>query len=151
MSSLVEKIQDDLKLAMKSKNSFDLSVLRMLITALKNKKIELVAKDGLDDGQAVAVVKSEVKKRQDAAALYDQGGRAELAEKERAEIEVLKRYLPEQMDEQTIEKIVKEVVAGFGEAGPGDFGKVMGSAMAKLKGRADGKTVQDIVKRVLGA
>ncbi|MDD4271591.1 MAG: GatB/YqeY domain-containing protein [Patescibacteria group bacterium] len=147
MNKLLEKINNDLKEAMKAKDVETLSVLRMLIAATRNKEITL-RKDGvaeLSDEQALEVVASEIKKRRDSAEAYLAGGRQELAEKENAEIKVLEKYMPEQMSDEELEKVVREVMA----AGAADFGKIMGQTMAKVKGKTDGAKVGEIVKKLL--
>jgi len=147
MPKLLEKINSDLKAAMIAKDAFSLSALRMLIAAARNKEITL-RKDGaaeLSDEQVIEVVASEIKKRKDSAEAYIAGGRQELADKENAEVELLKKYLPEQMSDVELEKVVEEVIAGGDE----NFGKVMGQVMARVKGKADGGKVGEMVKKLL--
>lgn len=147
MSKLLEQINQDLKQAMLNKEAELTSVLRMLISAIRNKEITL-RKDGkaeLSDEQVLEVISSEVKKRRDSVEAYISGGRQELADKENAEIKILEKYLPEQMSDEELEKVVKEVIAGGDE----NFGKVMGQVMAKVKGKADGGKVGEIVKKLL--
>ncbi len=151
-SNLYSKINEDLKNAMRSKSELELSTLRMLIAALKNKKITLGGGgnvEELSEGQIIEVVQSELKKRKDSAISYEQGGRQDLADKEKSEIKILEKYMPEQMSDEEIESVVKEIVDSFGEVTDSDFGKVMGQAMGKLKGKADGNKVTAIVKKVL--
>ena len=147
MSKLLEQINQDLKAAMKSKDAFSLSVLRMLVAAARNKEITLRenGKAELTDEQTAEVIASEIKKHRDSVEAFVQGHRPELAEKESAEIKVLEKYLPAQLSDEELEKIIKEIVS----AGAADFGKVMGQAMAKVKGKADGKKVGEIVKKLL--
>ncbi|MFA5359755.1 MAG: GatB/YqeY domain-containing protein [Patescibacteria group bacterium] len=147
MSKLLEQINQDLKEAMKSKEADLTSVLRMLISAIRNKEITL-RKDGeaeLSEEQVLEVISSEVKKRRDSIEAYISGGRQELADKESSEIKILEKYLPEQMSDEELEKVVKEVIAGGDE----NFGKVMGQVMAKVKGKADGGKVGEMVKKLL--
>lgn len=147
MSKLLEQINQDLKEAMKSKEADLTSVLRMLISAIRNKEITL-RKDGqaeLSDEQVLEVISSEVKKRRDSIEAYISGGRQELADKENSEIKILEKYLPEQMSDEELEKVVKEVIG----AGDENFGKVMGQVMAKVKGKADGGKVGEMVKKLL--
>ena len=147
MAKLLEQINTDLRRAMKSKDAFSLSVLRLLIAALRNKEITL--RDGgaveLTDEQAEEVVASEVKKRRDSAEAYLAGGRPELADKENSEIKILQKYLPEPMSDQELEKIVKEIIA----AGATDFGRIMGKVMARVKGRVNGGKTGELVKKLL--
>jgi len=148
MAKLVEKINVELKQAMRDKQVETLSVLRMLVAALRNKEISL--RDGgaveLTDEQAQEVVASEIKKRKDSVEAYVAGGRQELADKESAEIKILEKYLPEQMGDVELKKIIEEVIA----AGATDFGRVMGQVMARVKGKADGGKVGELVKKSLG-
>ena len=147
--SLLNTINEDLKTAMKAKAEMDLAVLRMLISSIKNKKIELKKQEDLNDDEVVAVIKSEVKKRKDSIESYKAGNRDDLAQNEEAEIEVLKKYLPEEMSEDAVQEVVKEVISSMGEVTMQDFGKVMGASMAKLKNQADGSVVQKVVKEEL--
>lgn len=147
MSDLSAKIQEDLKKALKERNELALSTLRMLSAAMKNKKIELIKE--LTDEDIQKVVKSLVKQRKDSIESFKSGGREELAAKEAKEIEVLKKYLPEEMPEEEIEKIVEEVVKETGASSPEDLGKVMGPVMKKIAGKADGDKVNQIVRKKL--
>ena len=147
MAKLLEQINQNLVMAMKAKNAEETSVLRMLIAAARNKEITL-RKDGqaeLSDEQILEVIGSEVKKRRDSVEAYSQGGRQDLVDKENSEIKILEKYLPEQMSDEELEKIVAEIIA----AGATDFGRVMGQAMARVKGKADGGKVSEIVKKML--
>ena len=149
MGKLIDNINDDLKAAMKAKSELELSVLRMLIAALKNKRIELKKQEDITDEEALAVIKSELKKRKDSIEAYKEGNRQDLVDKEEAEARVLNKYLPEQLGNEDIKKIVKKVIDSFSEVGPSDFGKIMGVAMGKLKNRADGNQVKDVVNKLL--
>ncbi|MEI6596753.1 MAG: GatB/YqeY domain-containing protein [bacterium] len=147
MVKLLEQINQDLKQAMLAKDALSLSVLRMLIAALHNKEITL-RKDGqaeLSDEQVLEVISSEVKKRRDSVEAYISGGRQELADKESSEIKILEKYLPEQMSDEDLEKVVAEIMA----SGATDFGKIMGQTMARVKGKTDGGKVGEIVKKLL--
>lgn len=137
---------------MRTKQELELSTLRMLIAALKNKKIALgggTNVDDLTDEQFIETVASEIKKRKDSQAVYEQGGRQDLADKEAAEIIILEKYMPAQLSDEEIEVTIKEIISSMGEMTPADFGKVMGQAMGKLKGKADGAKVTAMVKKVL--
>ena len=147
--SLVENITNDMKQAMKARAELQLSVLRMLLAALKNKKIELKSADELTDEQAVQVVKSEIKKRRDAITSYTAGKRDDLANKEKSELSVLEQYMPAQMSKVEIESVVKEIVSQMEDVKPSDFGRVMGQVMGRTKGQADGTVVSEAVKKVL--
>src|SRR3989339_788203 len=143
MANLFLEINNDLKQAMRDKKALELSVLRMLLASLKNKKIELIVPE-LNDDQVVMVIKTEVKKRKDSVMAYKNGNREDLAEKK-----ILEKYMPEQMGEEEVEKIVKETIDSMGEVTMQDFGKIMGAVMNKTKGQADGNAVSAIVKKIL--
>ena len=152
MLNLNNQILNDLKQAMIAKQELKLSVLRMLIAALKNKKISLGSggKGDLSEEQIIEVISGEVKKRKDSIVFYKKGGRKELAEKEQEEIEILEKYLPEQMSEEELEKEIKKIIFSLGDVSVKDFGRVMGAVMPKFKGKADGNAVTAIVKKILG-
>ena len=133
---------------MKSKNELELGTLRMLRSSLKNKAIELI-KPELTDDDVTAVLKTEIKKRKDAAETYRVGDRAELAEQEEAEIKVIEKYLPAQMDEAAIRAKAAEVIAGLSDDERANFGRAMGAVMKAMKGTADGTLVNQVVKELL--
>jgi uncharacterized protein len=141
------KIENDLKDAMRARDQEILGTLRMLVAAVKNKKIE-IGRD-LNEEEVIAALKSEVKKRKDSIESYKSGNREDLAEKEQAEIEILSKYLPEQMGDEEVKAAVKKVAEEM-NATKADFGKVMGKVIAELKGKADGAQVSRIVKEILG-
>jgi len=144
---LKETIDKDLVEAMKSKDENTLLVLRGLKSALKNKEIE--KQKDLVDTDVIEVIQSQIKSRRDSVEMYKQGGRAELAQKEEAEIEILQKYLPEQMSEEEIREIVKKAIVKTGATEIKDMGKVMGSVMPQTKGKADGSLISRIVKEEL--
>lgn len=148
--SLLEQINNDLKDAMRAKDADKLTTLRMLTSAVKNKKIELI-KDELTDEEVQQVVQREVKQRQDAVAEYEKGGRQELADKEKEEVEILKHYLPTMMSEDEIRVIVVRSIEEVEAAGPQDLGKVMKILMPQVKLKADGSVVNKIVQEELQA
>ena len=149
--TLKEKIVFDLREAMKTGQTVKRDTLRMLDSAVKNVEIEKGKREtGLSDEEVLEVISRSVKQRADSIKQFEEGGRAEMAEKEKAEMEILKAYLPEQLPEEEIEKIVEETIAEMGAAGNADMGKVMGQAMAKMKGLADGNVVRKIVQEKLG-
>ena len=152
MLNLNDKILNDLKQAMIGKRKLELSVLRMLITSLKNKKISLGGdgKGDLSKEQIIEIVAYEIKQRKDSITAYEDGNRKELADKEREELKILEEYMPEQMSKEELKKEVKEIISSLGEVSAKDFGRVMGAVMPKFKGRADGNTVTAIVKEILG-
>ncbi|MFH1457124.1 MAG: GatB/YqeY domain-containing protein [Patescibacteria group bacterium] len=144
------KINLDIKQAMKNKEADKLSVLRMLMSALNNEAIAKKKKEeGLSEDEELQVLKREVKKRKDSVEQYENGGRSELAEKEKQELEIIQAYLPEEMSEEEVKKIIEEVVSGIGEVAPSQFGQIMSQAMAKVKGKADGNLVSKIVKELI--
>lgn len=148
--SLKEKISSDLKEAMKAGDSVRRDALRMLESAIKNSEIEKKKKDeGLSDQEVVEVVSRGIKQRRDSIEQYEKGGRIELADKERKEIEFLMAYVPEQIGEDKIREVVKEIIAQSGASSGEDMGKVMGQSMGKLKGQADGNLVKKIVEEEL--
>ena len=144
---LSENIENDLIEAMKSKDENTLLVLRGLKSAIKNKEIEKKAE--LEDADIVGVIQSQIKSRRDAIDMYEKGGRAELAEKEKKEIEILNKYLPEQMSEEDIRREVKSAITETSASDIKDMGKAMGIVMGKLKGKADGSMISKIVKEEL--
>jgi len=148
---LIKDISQNIIKAMKAKEAVKLSTLRMLLAALKNKKIELKQEDDLNDEQVLGVIKTEVKKRKDSIIAYKEGGRDDLAKKENSGLEILGKYMPEQVSEEAVKEVVKKIVANLGDVGPTDFGRVMGAAMKELKGQADGTIVSEAVKQVLNS
>lgn len=150
---LKERITDNLKEALKNKDVEKTGVLRMLIAALHNKEIEKKGKgqdSTLTDDDVVDVLLKEAKKRKESSELYKQGNREDLAQKELKELEIIQEYLPKQLSEQEIEKIVSEAIEKTGASSVKDMGKVMGEAAKETKGRADSKTISDLVKKKLG-
>jgi len=145
---LKDKIKDDLKASMKSQDKTSMAVLRMLNSDIRNKEIELIKEIG--DEEIVKIVKSNVKKRKDAIVLYRQGNRMDLAKQEEDELVVLQKYVPEEMGEAALRRIVKDVIFKTGLNKSADFGPLMKEVMKEVKGNADGKTVSSIVNEELG-
>jgi uncharacterized protein YqeY len=145
--SLLDRLNQDMKQAMKDKDSLKLSTIRMLRSAIKNKEID--KRRALTDAEVEEVILSEVKKRNDSVTEYEKAGRQDLADKEKAEIEVLKAYLPEQLSEDEVRALVEEVIRETGASSKADMGKVMGVLMPKVKGRADGRLVNRLVTEAL--
>jgi uncharacterized protein YqeY len=144
--NLKEKIISDLKDAMKAGDTTKRDTLRFLDSAIKNTEIEKKKKEtGLNDEEILEVISRSVKQRNDSIKQYTDGGRPELADKEKAELEILKAYLPEQLSEDEIRAVVKEIISAAGTVSASDMGKIMGQAMGKLKGKADGNIVKKIV------
>jgi uncharacterized protein len=148
---LSRQIDEDLKDAMRAKDSGRLSVLRMLKAALKNAAIEKAGADAeLGDSDAIAVIRKQVKQRQDSIASFEKGRRPELAEKEKAEMAVLNAYLPQAMSEEEVRKLVRETIAETGATSRAQMGAIMKALGPKVAGRADGKTLSAEVQRQLG-
>jgi uncharacterized protein YqeY len=147
--TFLDRINEDFKAAMKSKDSERLSTLRMVKTGLKNREIDKM--EALTDEEAIRVLQSLVKQRRDSIEQYQQAGRIELAEKEAAEIRIIEEYLPAALDEAAIARVVEETIAETGASSMKDMGAVMKAVMAKLAGQTvDGKAVNLIVKSKLG-
>jgi uncharacterized protein YqeY len=147
--TFLERINEDLKNAMKNKEADRLSTLRMVKTALKNREIEKMAP--LEDAEAIKVLQTLVKQRRDSAEQYRQAGRQELADREVAEIAMIEDYLPAAVDEATIARLVDETIAEVGATSAKEMGLVMKGVMAKLAGQTvDGKVVNQLVKARLG-
>lgn len=148
--TFLERIEQDLKAAMKTKAADRLSTLRMVKTAIKNREIDKMA--ALTDEEAIKVLQSLVKQRRDSVEQYTQAGRTELAEKEAAEITIIEEYLPAALDEAAITKIVEETISEAGATSAKEMGAVMKLVMSKLAGQTvDGKLVNQIVRAKLGA
>jgi uncharacterized protein YqeY len=150
VSTFADKLQQDLKDAMKAKDSLRLGVIRALKTAMTNASIE---KGGLgtvlDDAESTAIIRKQLKQRQDSAQQFTDAGRAELADKENAEITILEAYLPAQLGADEVIAIVEAAIAETGATGKADMGKVMKLVQEKVAGRADGKTIsQEVAKRL---
>ena len=145
--SLKAQITEDMKTAMRAKDSARLGTIRLLQAAMKQKEVD--ERVELDDAAVVAIVDKLIKQRKDSIAAYEGASRHDLADVEKAEIEVLKVYLPERMSEAEITAAVQAIVANTGAAGPGDMGKVMGAVKAKLAGKADMGLVSAAVKAAL--
>jgi len=144
---LIEKIQKDLVEALKSKSVLVVSTLRLLLSEIHNREIEKQAK--VTDEDVMAVIRKGVKQRQEAIEAYEKGGRQDLADKEKQELEILSNYLPQEMSTSELEKITKEVIDEVGASGPSDFGRVMGVVMSKVKERIDGAKVVKVVKKLI--
>lgn len=147
--ALREKILEDIKTAMKSKDELTLSVLRMINAAIKNREIEIPA-GSMNDNEVLAILKKSVKQRQESIEQFDKAGRKDLSDKERAELKVVEKYMPQQMSREAIEKIVNEVVAALGANSVKQMGAVMKEVQARTAGAADNKVVSELVKSKLG-
>ena len=148
--TIAQRIDSDLKDAMRARDSARLGVLRMLKSALKYAAIEKSGAEGeLDDAEATQVIRKQVKQRQDSIESFAKGGRAELAEKEKSELAILNSYLPAAMSADEIAQLVKETIAEVGATSRAQMGAVMKVLGSKVAGRADGKTLSQEVQRQL--
>lgn len=178
--TLVQKVANDIKEALRSKEELKLSVLRMLFSAIRNKEIDkrtklsknseikdLAAQNNLieprsnfekvgrekeselNDEETVGVIRSEAKKRRDSIVEFEKGARKDLVDKESAELKILEEYLPKEIEDGELEKIIVDVVAGMGGVTTKDFGRAMGEAMKKVGGQASGDRVSAVVKKLL--
>jgi len=143
---ILEKVKSDLKTAMKTGDKVKVSVLRMLISATKNREIEL--KRPLEDEETISSIRSQIKQLKESYEQFKRGKREDLAEKALLEINVLKTYLPPELDNKELEEIVKAVISEFG-ATKKDFGRVMKEVISRVSGRAEGKRINEIVRQHL--
>lgn len=145
--ALKERIEEDLKSGMKEKNEGKVRALRMLKTALRHAEVE---KGGpLSDEECLSLIRRLIRQRKESAEAFEKGGRMDLLEKEKEEIRVLETYLPPEMGEAEIEKVLIRIMEATGASSPSDIGKVMKEAMKELKGKADGGRVKEIATRLL--
>lgn len=162
-SNLKSKINDDIVSALKSGSSDITLTLRFLMSVIKNNELtkrsklvkegkfgeDLIELSELTDEEVIKVILGEIKKRKESVVQYEAGGRGELAKKETAELEILKKYVPEEMPEDTLRSIIKKKIGEMGEVSTKDFGKIMGLVMAEVKGRAGGDAIKKIVEEEL--
>jgi len=145
--SLIDKLQNDMKLALKSREALKLSTLRLVISSVSYARIE---KGGqLTDDEVLGVLSREAKKRKESIEAAERGGRTDIADREGSELNIINEYLPEQLDEAEVEALARSVIAEVGAVDLKDRGKVMGPLMAQTRGRADGKLASQIVERLL--
>ena len=149
--ALKEQIAEDIKSAMKAKDKIRLETVRSIKKVIIEKEVELrgKGKDALTPEDEIQLLVQQAKQRKDSIEQFLKAGREDLAEREQEELKVIETYLPEQMSDEEVEKIIVEVIAKVGATTAKDFGKVMGLAMKQLKGKADGKKIQEIVKSKL--
>lgn len=145
--SLKDQITEDMKTAMRAKDSERLGTIRLLLSAMKQKEVD--ERVVLDDAMVVAIVDKLIKQRKDSIEAFKKAERSDLADKEEAEMAVLQTYLPQRMSAEEVLAEVKTIVAELGASGPGDMGKVMGVVKAKLAGKAEMGTVSAAVKTAL--
>tara|TARA_B100001765_G_scaffold206944_1_gene164646 strand:+ start:237 stop:680 length:444 start_codon:yes stop_codon:yes gene_type:complete len=145
--SLKEKLLSNMKEAMKSKDSVKLGTVRGVISAVKNQEIDL--KKELSEEEILTIVSREVKKRKEAAVLYEKGNRPELKDKEIQEMKILQTYLPEQVSEKDLRHRIQEVIAETGAEGMKDFGKIMKTLVPEFKGKADNGLIKELANEYL--
>jgi hypothetical protein len=145
--TLRDRLTDEMKTAMKSKNELKLSVVRMVRSAVKNKEID--AKHELDDQGITEIISTLVKQRRESIRLFGEAGRDDLVQKENTELQILLAFLPQQLSREEVVGLVSRVVAESGAQGPKDMGKVMKAIQPQVAGRADGKMVSDVVREAL--
>lgn len=145
--SILEQLAQDIKEAMKQKDSLRLSVVRMLKSSLKNEEIE--RGKALSEQEEISVLSRELKMRLDSLREFEQAGREDLAEKVRQEVAIVKTYLPEELSEEELRKLIQEVIQEVGATSKKEMGKVMSQLMPKVAGRADGKKVNQLVQELL--
>ena len=144
---LKDKIKEDLKNAMKERDEVRVRTLRMINAAIKNFEVEKMKE--ADDEDVIGILQKEAKKRREAIEEYRKAGREDLAKDEEAELKVIEEYLPKQMSEDEIRALAMKIISEVGAKSPRDLGKVMKEIMPKVKGRADGKVVNRIVRELL--
>ncbi|EFD04386.1 GatB/YqeY domain-containing protein [Peptostreptococcus anaerobius] len=145
--SLKEKLQEDLKSSMKNKDTIRKSVITLVRAAIK--QIEVDQRVELDDVAVMDIISKQLKQRNDSLAEFEKAGREDLIEETKSEIQVLKEYLPQQLSEEELEKIVIETIAEVGATSMKDMGKIMATIKPKTAGRADGRKINELVKKNL--
>lgn len=149
--TFIERLQEDLKDAMRGKEKVRLRTIRSLRAALLEKEIEMRTEGAaaLTDEVALSVVQKQAKKRRDSIEQYQAARRADLAAQEQAELEILEAYLPAQASDEEIRAVIRDVIGSTGASSVADMGKVMGPAMGRLRGKADGRRISDIARELL--
>jgi len=145
--SLSDRLMEDLKQAMRQNDAMRKDAIRMVRAAIQN--TEIAKQHTLDDNEVIEVIRKEVKQRQEAIAMFAQGGRQDLVEQETKQVKILEAYLPQQMSADDIAALAKQAIAAVGAKGPADMGLVMRTLMGQLKGQADGKLVNQVVQKLL--
>ncbi|MBL8476595.1 MAG: GatB/YqeY domain-containing protein [Methyloversatilis sp.] len=146
--SLKDQITEDMKSAMRAKDSARLGTIRLLLAAIKQKEVD--ERIALDDAQVTAVIDKMLKQRRDSISQFESAGRQDLVDAEKAELEILTAYMPQQMGADEVRAVIAEVIAAVGATGPADMGKVMGPLKAKLAGKTDMAAASALVKAALG-
>jgi uncharacterized protein YqeY len=147
--SLSERIMDEIKTAMRAKDTVALESLRAVKSAILLAQTETGSKEAISEEDEIKILQRLVKQRRDSAAIYVEQNRPDLAEPEVAQAAIIEKFLPEQLSEVEIEAVVAKIISAENAAGMGSMGKVMGLASAELAGKADGKTISTIVKKLL--
>jgi len=145
--TLKDNLQEDLKKALKQQQSIQIATLRLLLSEIKN--AEIAQQKSADDSMVLDAISRAAKRRRESIEAFKQGNRSDLVAQEEAELDVLMSYLPEQMSRDEIITVVRQIIDTVGAKGPGDKGKVMSQLMPQLKGKADGKEVNEIVTEAL--
>ncbi|AFZ36614.1 hypothetical protein Sta7437_3102 [Stanieria cyanosphaera PCC 7437] len=150
--SLKDRIGEDIKTAMKAKDKIRLETVRSIKKAILEKEVALrpQGKNSLTEEQEIELLAQQAKQRRDSIEQFQQAGREDLVTKETQELAIIETYLPKQLNEEELTTVLEEIIASVGANSPQDLGKVMGVAMKQLKGKADGKKIQEIVKNKLG-
>ncbi|POZ90925.1 MULTISPECIES: GatB/YqeY domain-containing protein [unclassified Petrotoga] len=144
---LKDILNNDLKKYMKEKNTLALNAVRSIISEIKNKEVEKGAE--LTEEEIIQVIKKQIKMREDSIEQFEKADRIDLAEKERKEVEILQSYLPEQLSDEELKKIIEETISEVNATSKKDFGKVMKLIIQKVQGRADGKKISEILSSLL--
>ena len=147
--SIKESLRSDLTEAIRSRDEITSGTIRMVLTAITNEEVAGKEARVLSDDEVITVLSREAKKRREAAEAFENAGRSDRAVLEKAEGEVIGRYLPAQLSVDEIKKMIADAIASTGAAGPGDMGKVMGAVKALIAGKADGSIVSNLVKEAL--
>ncbi|MEK0313004.1 MULTISPECIES: GatB/YqeY domain-containing protein [unclassified Cohnella] len=145
--NLADRLNEDMKQAMRAQDKFRLTTIRMVRAAVKNQEIEL--RRPLEDNEVIEILSREVKQRKDSLQEFGKAGRDDLATAVASEIDIISEYLPTQLDEEEIKTLVTQTIQETGASSKADMGKLMGALMPKVKGRADGKLVNQIVQQLL--
>jgi uncharacterized protein YqeY len=145
--SLSEQLNEDMKQFMKSGDKFALSVVRMLRSAVKN--VEIDQRRTISDDEVLDILSREIKQRKDASSEFQKAGRQDLVDQSHAEIEVIQKYMPQALTEEELQLIVQQTIVQVGASSRADMGKVMSAVMPQVKGRADGKKINEVVQRLL--
>lgn len=146
--SMKDQITEDMKSAMRAKDSARLGTIRLLLAAIKQKEVD--ERIVLDDAQITAVIDKMLKQRRDSISQFESAGRQDLVDAEKAELEILTAYMPQQLGADEVRAVIAEVIAAVGATGPADMGKVMGPLKAKLAGKTDMAAASALVKAALG-